>query len=373
MSRTNEAPREAPEAASTGAAFLLFFGCKHQRATLPAEPFAGAGRHAKGNCESDQSLASCEVVRLLEENSKTGEGAAPYAGDGDEQRALAAEAQGRAAPRAGVPERIDNPSAFEKGMWVLAARAVHGGAVKGGDGVCSEPVNPGCYTREDHNLKDFMNSAQAPAQEQRHFYLQDSRGNVGDNLMFWAKSGGYTSDTLSAEQFTEESAFSQNHCRSSDVPWPADYIAGRTRPVVDMQYVKASEAEAFIDSESFYRQDPSRHYIGNDLLFLSKDGVKHTTNLLEAKVFPRSEVFGTGGRNLDGIFWPKNYIDQKSRVAAHYRQVKLKDALKTCTSVLAKPERVGKPRYRCESCGVFMSEKNYYTIDCIRCGCNNRP
>lgn len=218
-----------------------------------------------------------------------------------------------------------------------------------------------------------MNTAPAPATEQRHFYLQDSRGNVGDNLMFWGKSGGYTSDIQAAEQFSEESAFRQNHSRSSDVPWPADYVAAHSRPVTDMQYVKVSEAETFADSQAFYRQHPSRVYVGNDILFLSQDGVKYTTNLTLAKVFPRSEVFGTGGKNLNGIFWPKDYIDQKSRLAADATRANLKAALKGCASVLAKPERVRKQRYRCEGCGTFMSELNYYTVDCIRCGCNNRP
>lgn len=47
------------------------------------------------------------------------------------------------------------------------------------------------------------------------FYLQDSRGIVGNNLMFWGKDGGYTSDISSARVFSEDDAFGQNNCRST--------------------------------------------------------------------------------------------------------------------------------------------------------------
>lgn len=205
------------------------------------------------------------------------------------------------------------------------------------------------------------------------FYLQDSRGNTGDNLMFWASEGGYTSDVQAAEVFTEERAFRQHHSREFDLPWPVPYIAQHLRPVVDMQTVRAAEAGAFAGSELFYKQHPDRTYVGNDILFLREDGVKYTTNLKRAKVFTRGEAFEGGGRNLDGIFWPKEYIDQKSRLAADCRKTKLKVALKDCKSVLLKPKRASVPRYRCDGCGKFMSAVSYYTADCGHCGCNNRP
>lgn len=70
------------------------------------------------------------------------------------------------------------------------------------------------------------------------FYLQDNRGYVGNDLMFWAKNGrGYTTDISKAEVYTKAAAFTQHKSRCSDIPWPKDYIDARTRPAVDMQYV----------------------------------------------------------------------------------------------------------------------------------------
>jgi len=77
------------------------------------------------------------------------------------------------------------------------------------------------------------------------FYLQDSRSYVGNDMMFWAKgSNGYTTDLRKAEVYTKAQAVAQHQSRESDIPWPKDYIDAKTRPAVDMQYVKREEALA---------------------------------------------------------------------------------------------------------------------------------
>jgi len=77
------------------------------------------------------------------------------------------------------------------------------------------------------------------------YYMQDSRSYVGNDIMFWAKNGnGYTTDLRLAEVYTKEEAVSMHQSRSTDIPWPKDYIDAKTRPAVDMQYVKISEALA---------------------------------------------------------------------------------------------------------------------------------
>lgn len=77
------------------------------------------------------------------------------------------------------------------------------------------------------------------------FYLQDSRSYVGNDMLFWAKNGnGYTTDVRKAEVYTMTEAVAQHQSRISDIPWPKDYIDAKTRPAVDMQYVKRSEALA---------------------------------------------------------------------------------------------------------------------------------
>lgn len=75
------------------------------------------------------------------------------------------------------------------------------------------------------------------------FYLQDSRSYVGNDMLFWAMDGkGYTTDLRKAQVYTKADAVAQHHCRETDIPWPKDYIDGKTRPAVDMQYVKRDEA-----------------------------------------------------------------------------------------------------------------------------------
>jgi hypothetical protein len=217
-----------------------------------------------------------------------------------------------------------------------------------------------------------MTAAQTSAPKQ--YYLQDSRGNIGDNLSFWGAAGGYTTDIQAAELFSEDKAFDQNASRSSDLPWPTAYLAEHTRPVVDMQYVKAEEAVSFADGEHFYRQHPGREYIGNDILFQKAAGTGFTTNLDQVKVFSRSEVSEAALMLMPGIFWPKAYIDSKRRLAADYHGANLKQALAQAqpARTLAKPDKVRYERHRCHGCGIFLSAVNYYG-DCPKCGAENRP
>jgi len=75
------------------------------------------------------------------------------------------------------------------------------------------------------------------------FYLQDSRGYVGNEVLWWAKNGhGYTTDLTKAHVYTEAEALSQQRCRSTDIPWPKAYIDAKSRPCVDHQSINRSDA-----------------------------------------------------------------------------------------------------------------------------------
>ena len=75
------------------------------------------------------------------------------------------------------------------------------------------------------------------------FYLQDSRGYIGNDVVWWGKDGkGYTTDLSKAHIYTKDEAQGMHFARATDIPWPKDYIDGKTRPAVDMQYIKRSEA-----------------------------------------------------------------------------------------------------------------------------------
>jgi len=68
---------------------------------------------------------------------------------------------------------------------------------------------------------------------------------VGNDVLWWAKEGkGYTTDLSKAETYTMQDAQNQHNCRETDIPWPKDYIDGKTRPAVDMQYINRKAALA---------------------------------------------------------------------------------------------------------------------------------
>lgn len=77
------------------------------------------------------------------------------------------------------------------------------------------------------------------------YYLQDSRSYVGNDMLWWCPMGaGYTTDLRKAAVYTLEEAQAKHDSRPTDIPWPKAYIDGKTRPAVDMQYVKRAEALA---------------------------------------------------------------------------------------------------------------------------------
>lgn len=81
--------------------------------------------------------------------------------------------------------------------------------------------------------------------EEDLYYLQDSRGYVGNDVLWWAKDGkGYTTDLRSAHVYTKADAVAHHESRETDIPWPKAYIDGKTRPAVDVQYIKRDEALA---------------------------------------------------------------------------------------------------------------------------------
>jgi len=80
-------------------------------------------------------------------------------------------------------------------------------------------------------------------QDEDKYYLQDSRSYVGNDMLWWGIDGcGYTSDLRKAHVYTREQAVKHNQDRYTDIPWPKSYVDSKTRPAVDMQYVKINDA-----------------------------------------------------------------------------------------------------------------------------------
>lgn len=191
------------------------------------------------------------------------------------------------------------------------------------------------------------------------FFLQDSRGLVGENMMFWGNGGGYTSDLRQAEPFTKENAVAQNQCRETDIPWPADYLQARFYATVDMQHLRHVDRNS--RDVAFYRQLPGQ-YIGNDIVWEAQSGV--STDLLQARVF---------GSMLPGaIMWPVEEMQKIARPVVRACDVSIKDALAGTGVVLHKPKRIPREVFNCYQCGRFIGEDKRY-FDCPNCGGDNRP
>lgn len=72
---------------------------------------------------------------------------------------------------------------------------------------------------------------------EKQYYLQDKRQYVGNDMLFWCKDSGYTTDVSKAAVFSYADAYAQHGSRRTDVPWPKEYIDSKIRPVVDVQNV----------------------------------------------------------------------------------------------------------------------------------------
>ena len=76
----------------------------------------------------------------------------------------------------------------------------------------------------------------------KQFYLQDSRSYRGNDMCWWSINGQYTTDLSQARIFSQVEAQLLHNHRSTDIPWPKDYIDEKVRPVVDRMHVNKRKA-----------------------------------------------------------------------------------------------------------------------------------
>lgn len=122
----------------------------------------------------------------------------------------------------------------------------------------------------------------------------------------------------------------------------------------------------------FYVQD-SRSYVGNDMLFWGLNGNGYTTDLRRAQLYTQEQAQAMHNSRETDIPWPKEYIEAKTRPACDMQYVKREEALAGTGIVLSerKPER--KEQFRCQGCGKFLSEIDFWGGSCPHCGEDSRP
>lgn len=113
------------------------------------------------------------------------------------------------------------------------------------------------------------------------------------------------------------------------------------------------------DQNLFYLQD-SRSYVGNDILWWGKKGCGYTTDLSKAEVYTKEDAVGQHQCRESDRPWPKDYIDQRIRPAVDMQYTNIDEALKGTGVSLIKPRKPKKETYKCDSCGRFVTEVDFY-------------
>lgn len=205
------------------------------------------------------------------------------------------------------------------------------------------------------------------------FVLQDSRSNTGDRLMFWAKDGaGYTTNLDAAQRYTKEQATCQNECRESDLPWPLAYLEQVAEWAVDHQYVKSEEVDAELLDATRAHLYASNQWNGNDLIFLTGDGGL-SDDVRKAEPFPVTVAVKKAAQSHNNVgVIPHLLAVRLAHQVVPAGKVKHKEALRGTGIMLAKPTKYRAQRYRCDHCGVFISEDQRFQ-DCPKCGGSNAP
>jgi hypothetical protein len=208
------------------------------------------------------------------------------------------------------------------------------------------------------------------------FVLQDSRGNTGDRLMFWAKDGaGYTTSLDNAQRYTKEQATKQNESRESDLPWPLAYLEAHAEWSVDHQYVKPEEVAAELGEATKAHLYATGQWNGNDLIFLTGDGGL-SDDVRKAEPFPVNFAIAKAAQPHNNVTAIAHLMAVRlSRKVVASNKVNHREALRGTGIMLAKA-----PRYRsrsrssiqnCGGCGRFVPSPVY--ADCSHCGADNAP
>jgi hypothetical protein len=122
--------------------------------------------------------------------------------------------------------------------------------------------------------------------------------------------------------------------------------------------------------EKYYLQD-YRSYVGNDMLWWA-DGGGYTCDITKAEVFSKEDAMALNKARYTDVPWPKEYIDNRTKLVVDMQCVKREEWLKGTGIELQKPPKKKRRIYSCGICGRFVSEEDYYHRSvhgdpCIKC------
>jgi len=200
------------------------------------------------------------------------------------------------------------------------------------------------------------------------FYMRDSRGNVGDNAMFWNIGGaGYGTNLGKLEVYSLKEAQTCHNNRPSDVPLLKSEVDRLSIAAVDCQYLPA-ESPATDAQLAYVIQIPGK-WNGNDVKFIGRHG--DTYNYERAGVFSLIEVDENFRDEALYSIYLKDDLDKIRRRTFQARNIDVKNMITGPGIKLIKPKRVrpttGKTRGNCPVCGKitwdYGSESNAYCAE----------
>ena len=202
------------------------------------------------------------------------------------------------------------------------------------------------------------------------FYLRDSRSNVGDTCIFWAKGGyGYTSDLDKAEIYSLEDAQSHFNSRHSDIPLSKELVDGEARKRVDMQLLSDAGEKQGCDE---YVIRVGERYNGNDVYWLSYDFT--SVNYAGACVFSYQQalerVAELAAQEIKAAIYQKPDIDAIARRTFQIGSINERRMITSAGIRKPKCKRsratTGKTRGNCPLCGKITWGFNpYLDYTCI--------
>lgn len=201
----------------------------------------------------------------------------------------------------------------------------------------------------------------------KQFYLRDSRSDVGDSCMFWAKDGaGYTTNLDKAHVYTLEEAQRYFDGRGTDVPYSKDQVDQLATVRVDHQYLPDAAALDTNDGVECVVHIVG-DYNGNDIYWLTD--AYHSIEYLDALALSHSEatkkVAHLAKYNVQAQVYPKAAIDNIARRTFQASKVN-KRKMVTAAGIRNNHPRkrnkptTGKTRGNCPECGSITCGFNPY-------------
>jgi len=145
------------------------------------------------------------------------------------------------------------------------------------------------------------------------------------NLLFWSQIAGLTCNLDDAEVFTWEEALARHRGQPSSFPLPFPYLEALCRRVADPVLLRHGERLRLLPARAYacrLGEMPMFETLLGAPRFLALDGGL-TDDLRAAKVFHSANAQVLE----DVVFWPADYVDERSYLAVDRAQVDLRTAL----------------------------------------------